>query len=207
MGGQGSQLNVDWPARALIVDSDARGRSDIARGLTAYRVETATSVQTALPVIRASSKLHLAFVEFDLVDGCGFSLMRELLHFQDAAVRILLSTRAVIESVHEIFHAHAFVHKPFATADIVSIAAQRLGQGERSSGSKLASPDPETRALGCDGQRDCRKAIGAEAVRGRVITAQHPDQRRLDDVHRGSLDPGSGRRRGGVRHKFAGGTG
>lgn len=121
------QLPAAWPAHALIVDGDARARSIIARRLAAYRVETALSIYEAVPLIRCARPLHLAFVEFDLVDGCGVALLRELQDFQPGAARVLVSDREAVRRFRATIAAHLFVSKPLNGAVLRALARARLG--------------------------------------------------------------------------------
>jgi response regulator RpfG family c-di-GMP phosphodiesterase len=121
-----SELPVAWPANALIVDGDAAARTRIASTLTAYRVETAESIYDAVPLVRCARPLHLAFVEFDLVDGCGVALLRELCDFQPGAARILISTRDSVRRFQATIAAHVFVSKPLNGPVLRALARARL---------------------------------------------------------------------------------
>ncbi len=123
-----NKLPAAWPASALVVDSDPQARWDIARLLGAYRVESAASIYEAVPLIRCPRTLHLAFVEFELVDGCGFALLRELDQFQPHAARVLVSGLKPIRRFIATIPAHVLVSKPLDATEIGIIARARLGE-------------------------------------------------------------------------------
>ncbi len=72
----------------------------------------------ALRVIRGRASLELAFVDFDLPDGCGFGALRELALHQPDAVRVLMSGRTGVQRFAGAELAHLFVAKPFEPTTI-----------------------------------------------------------------------------------------
>lgn len=105
----------------LVLDSDRAARLHFDYLVGGWRVVQATSVAGAIEVIR-NRPVDLAFVEFELQDGYGTSVLRELSERQPNAVRVLMSRNSAVPRVADASLAHLFLIKPFDPGIAQSIA-------------------------------------------------------------------------------------
>jgi DNA-binding NtrC family response regulator len=75
-----------------------------------------------LEVIRGRAVVDVAFVEFEIPDGCGFAILRELRERQPSAVRVLMSGNHAIRRFADATLAHLFLTKPFDPRILQTIA-------------------------------------------------------------------------------------
>lgn len=110
----------------LLVDRDSSVAKRLSSAFPQLGVEQAASIAEALPLIRGRLPLDLALIDFELLDGCAFPLLRALAQHRPAVPRVLMSNTTDVRRLRGSDLAHLFLVKPFQLSVVERILRARV---------------------------------------------------------------------------------